>query len=204
MAHKDHAPRILGGRLKGRALSVAPGRLTRPLKALARRSLFDILADRLPGASVLDLFAGAGTVGLEAISRGAERVVLVESAAAARRALAESVAALGVADRVTIDGREAIHFVADAPRAEFDVVFVGPPYRLYLGEERATLARVLAGAARCIAPHGTLVLESTTITSVPTLPDLTEVDRRNYGETVLHFFTRCDDSEPQAPDERGR
>lgn len=204
MAHKDHAPRILGGRLKGRALAVAAGRLTRPLKVLARRSLFDILGDRVVGARVLDLFAGAGTVGLEAASRGAATVLLVENAPPARRALATSIESLGIADVATVDARDAESFVSAADAGTFDLIYLGPPYRMFGGVERSDLARILGGASRLVALDGTLVLERPAVTSAPTVPDLPEVDRRNYGETVLQFFTRPEVREPQAPETGGR
>lgn len=190
MRPPDHAPRILAGSLKGRALAVPEGRGTRPLRVLARRSLFDRLAGRCDGAAFLDLFAGAGSVGFEAASRGARRVVLVESARAALRALRQSAATLGVEDRVEIVGMEALDYATACAEA-FDLVYLGPPYPLFEGQERADLDLLLARAHALLAPGGLLIVESPTRLAPPEVPGLALVDRRTYGESVLGTFERA-------------
>ncbi len=182
------APRILGGTLKGRVLEVPKGRATRPLRALARRSLFDILGPDVRDARFLDLYAGAGTVGLEAVSRGAAEVVLVERAPPAVRALEASVDRLGVADRVVIEVRDVRRYLAAAP-APFDVVFLGPPYPLWTGRGRAELEEVAAGLGAVVAEDGVLVLESPGLADLA-IPGLIAADARSYGDTRLNFLRR--------------
>lgn len=187
----SEAPRILGGSLKGRPLVVPKGRATRPLRALARRSLFDIVGPDVREARVLDLYAGAGTVGFEAVSRGAAQLVLVERAPAALRALEASVEQLGVTDRVEIDPRDVRRFVARPDRPPFDLIFLGPPYPLWTGAGRAELEDVAAGLAALLGPDGLLILESPGVADLG-VPSLVRSDVRTYGETRLSFMRRPD------------
>jgi 16S rRNA (guanine966-N2)-methyltransferase len=123
--------RIISGRGKGRRLSAPRGLATRPTAARVRQSLFDILAPELPGCRFLDAFAGSGSVGLEALSRGAARVVLVDDSAAAHAAIKDNLRALGdLGGAVQLfrqDARIALAALADAG-ARFDIVYVDPPY----------------------------------------------------------------------------
>lgn len=123
--------RILGGRGRGRRLAAPAGEATRPTGARVRQTLFDVLAPRLAGCRFLDLCAGSGAVGLEALSRGAERVVLVERARPALAAIRRNLEALGAgAARVEVrprDARAALAALAAAGEV-FDVAFLDPPY----------------------------------------------------------------------------
>lgn len=187
MSHDDHAPRILGGSLRGRKLVVAPGRITRPLKALARRSLFDSIQDLLEGARVLDLFAGAGTIGFEAASRGAARVVLVEAGAPAVRALRASLDALRPPGVVEIVAADAVGWVKLAGAASFDLIYAGPPYPFFSGEARPKLLATLLELPRLLAPSGRLVIETPSAEPSPALP-LPLLAAREYGESTLHHY----------------
>ena len=180
------APRILGGELKGRPLAVPRGLATRPLRALARRSLFDVVGPSIRGAAAADLYAGAGTVGFEALSRGAERVCLVERAAPAVRALQSTIETFGVAARVRI-AREDVRRFVTAAAERFDFVFAGPPYPLWSGDGRAELEEVAAGLAGILNPGGLLVLEAPGPADLP-LPGLARDEIRRYGLTRLHFL----------------
>ncbi|MFH0947014.1 MAG: RsmD family RNA methyltransferase [Planctomycetota bacterium] len=188
MKRNQHAPRILGGRYRGRALHVPPGLATRPLRALARRSLFDILRVGIPGCRFLDLFAGAGTVGLEAASLGAGRVVLVERQRAALAALERSVHAFDASGLVRIVPMDVSAFVRQEVTEPFDIIFLGPPYALYEGSERELLDGVLDRVRAWLAPRGTLVLEHPARLQQPTVSALTLVESRTYSETCLSFF----------------
>jgi 16S rRNA (guanine966-N2)-methyltransferase len=129
--------RIISGRGKGRRLKAPAGLDTRPTAARVRQTLFDILAPELPGCRFLDAFAGSGAVGLEALSRGAARVVLVDESAAAQGAIRENLRALGdLGGAVQIfrqDARIALAALADAG-ARFHIVYVDPPYSSALYE----------------------------------------------------------------------
>ena len=130
--------RIIAGRGKGRRLKAPKGLETRPTGARLRQSLFDILAPELPGCRFLDAFAGSGAIGLEALSRGASRVVMVDASAPAIAAIRENVAALATAGGdvqvIRQDARVALAALADTG-VRFDVVYLDPPYDSQLYEE---------------------------------------------------------------------
>lgn len=136
------------------------------------------VAPRLPGARVLDLFAGSGALGLEALSRGAEHAVFVEQAPGALRVLAANVALLGAADRTETVRGDALRYAAGLPAGAFDVAFADPPYGTGLASALAE-----AFAAR---PFATLLgLEHGPRDAVPALPG---ARTRRYGDTFLSFF----------------
>lgn len=127
--------RLVGGRLRGRLLAAPPGTAVRPTADRARESLFNILENgraaravglRLPGALVLDAFAGTGALGLEALSRGAARVTFIDNARIARRALEENIAACRAGDSVEVLDADAAN--PPAARAPVDLALLDPPY----------------------------------------------------------------------------
>jgi 16S rRNA (guanine966-N2)-methyltransferase len=148
--------RIIAGAGKGRRLKVPPGDATRPTGARVRQTLFDILAAAIPGGRFLDAFAGGGGVGLEALSRGARRVVLVDASRAAVEAVRANLALLPDAARAEVvqkDARTALAALRD--RGErFDVVYLDPPYDSDLYEPLLPLAEaVLAEDGVIVAEH---------------------------------------------------
>lgn len=120
--------RIIAGELKGRRLRAPAGRRARPTADRVREAWFSILQPALPGALVLDLFAGSGALGLEALSRGARHVDFVETSAGSLRALTANVAELAVEERATIHREDAMRFAARLPEASYDVALADPPY----------------------------------------------------------------------------
>jgi 16S rRNA (guanine(966)-N(2))-methyltransferase RsmD len=129
--------RIIGGQARGRRLKAPRGGATRPTGDRVKQTLFDILAPRVAGARFLDVFAGAGGIGLEALSRGAGRVVLIESDRAAVAAIEGNLAVLGAAKRAQVcrqDARVALAALADAG-VRFGIVYLDPPYDSPLYEE---------------------------------------------------------------------
>jgi 16S rRNA (guanine966-N2)-methyltransferase len=121
--------RIVAGRWRGRRIAAPSGRLVRPTADRVREAWMSMVQLDLPGADVLDLFAGSGALGLEALSRGAERATFVEQHAASLRALAANVAALGAADAVAVERAEVLRFLERAGDRRWDVAFADPPYR---------------------------------------------------------------------------
>lgn len=171
--------RVLAGRWKGRRLDVPAG--ARPTSGLAREALFDILQRLIPGSRVLDLFAGSGAVGIEALSRGAVEAVFVEHDA---RDVAANLARLGTpgGQAVVVEGDAVAAIASLARRGErFDVVFADPPYAL----GTTALSRSIASL---LAPGGTLVLQTDSGGGAPTLPGLGPGVRRAYGRNVFWFF----------------
>jgi 16S rRNA (guanine966-N2)-methyltransferase len=150
--------RIIAGAGKGRRLKTAPGERTRPTGARVRQSLFDILAPEIPGCRFLDAFAGSGGVGLEALSRGAAKVVLVDRSAGAVEAARENARALaGAGGEVQVfrqEARTALAAFADQG-LRFDVVYLDPPYDSPLYQSLIQLAgeRLLAEGGVAVAEH---------------------------------------------------
>ncbi len=120
--------RIVGGRHAGRDLTSPNDRRVRPTAEHVRAALLDLLKPDLPGARVLDLFAGTGALGLEALSRGAAMADFVETRPASLHALKANVVALRYRDRTRIFKRDAIPFAAALPEAAYDLAFADPPY----------------------------------------------------------------------------
>lgn len=180
--------RIIAGTAGGRTLRTPPGSGTRPTSDRVREALFSALAARslLSGARVLDLYAGSGALGLEAASRGAAEVDLVESDRRAAGVIRANVATVG-RPGVRVHARSVAAFLgADgAPTDPYDLVLVDPPYDV--GEEE--LAAVLGALARGrLAADGLVVVERSTRSPEPSWPDGWEAERpRRYGETTLWF-----------------
>lgn len=181
--------RIIGGEARGRRLKAPRGRSTRPTADRTREALFDILAPRVRGSRFLDLFAGAGAVGLEALSRGAERVVMVESNERAARVIEENAAALDGRERVTLVRGKAVPAIRGLglAGAKFDIVFMDPPYR-----DRKALEQTLAEVAQpggILAPDGVVIAEHDAHREPLAPVGMLGVERsRRFGDAVLTFF----------------
>lgn len=172
--------RALGPRAAG------PGQ--RPTSDLVRGALFDALGD-IRGARFLDCFAGVGTVGLEAVSRGAAEATLVEKHRGCLRVIRENVRLTGLAGRVRVVAGDAFREIPRLARRDpaFDVVFCDPPYDRGL----AVQALQAVAAAGCVRPGGLVVVQHSKREALPPLAGRLElVRRRAYGDSVLSFY-RC-------------
>lgn len=179
--------RIIGGWAGGRRLEAPRGAATRPTSDRVREALFSILGPPPEGARVLDLFAGAGGLGFEALSRGAAEVVFVDRAPAALRCVRDNAGALGVMDAVEIHRGDALAVLRRlASRGDrFDLVFVDPPYATDLA---ATSLREL-GAGSLVAPGGIVVVEHDRRRPPATESGcLIQADSRRYGDTAVTFY----------------
>lgn len=179
--------RIVAGSAKGRTLAV-PKSGTRPTSERVREALFSRLdhMNVLEGATVLDLFAGTGALGLEALSRGAARATLVEKASAAARVASANVRATGLPARVvTADVRAYLGARSgEALTGENDLVFIDPPYDIAEGD----MTTVLSALAPWVGPDSLIVVERSTRAPAPTWPPfLVLEDTRAWGETVAYF-----------------
>ncbi len=176
--------RIVGGTLGGRVLRAPAGAATRPTSEKVRQAIFNILPD-LEGAHVLDLFAGSGALGLEALSRGAAHVTFVDAAKPALAAVRANLDDLGVADRATVMAGDAVAIAGrQVPAEPWRVVFVDPPYRSDLAV-RATGAIPLAH----LAPGAVIVIEHDRRNAPPdALGSLLRTDQRRYGDTLVSFY----------------
>ncbi len=184
--------RIIAGRHKGRVLRAPKGDATRPTGARVKQTLFDILAPRLPGARVVDAFAGSGAVGLEALSRGAARVVLIDSSAAAYATLKQNAELLrgggGEIELQRQDARLALAALADQG-ARFDLVYLDPPYDSDLYED---LLRQI-GETGLLVEDGVVVAEHFHKRALPeTMGRLRRTRTVRVGDHTLSFYRRGD------------
>jgi 16S rRNA (guanine966-N2)-methyltransferase len=184
--------RIVAGMLGGRRLVVPLGRDVRPTADRAREALFGTLGSLLDldGAAVLDLYAGSGAVGLEALSRGAGRATLVESDARALAAIRANVAALGLADRAAVVPAKVERLVAAPPITDrYDLVFADPPYALADADVDALLDRL--DRHGWLAEGAVVVIERASRGDGPAWPSsLRPEKQRRYGEGTLWYGRR--------------
>ena len=180
--------RIVGGRFKGRALKSPQTKAIRPTTDRTREALFNILAHGYPeaidGARVLDLFAGTGAVGLEALSRGARYALFVEASTQGRGLLRSNIETLGVQGQTRLFRRDATALGGIGSVEPFDLVFADPPYGKRLGE--LALESALKGG--WLLDKALVILEERGDVD-PVVPQgLRPVERREFGETAMHFF----------------
>ena len=172
---------------------LAPGPATRPLGDRVKQALFAILEPDLPGAAVLDLFAGSGAAGIEALSRGAARAVFVDRDAAAVRTIRANLERTGFADRADVRPGDALAYLrADAAAAgPFDLAIVDPPYA-----DTAALHAALTGLGNpgIVAPSGRVVVKHFWRETLPDEIGLLRSERsRRFGETALTFYGRAEE-----------
>ncbi|MFN2251096.1 MAG: 16S rRNA (guanine(966)-N(2))-methyltransferase RsmD [Anaerolineae bacterium] len=192
--------RVISGTARGRKLRPVPGDTTRPITDRAKEALFDILGDSVRGARVLDLFAGTGGVGIEALSRGADSCLFIDKAPAALHTIRANLDHTGLADAARIARRDAFRHLRDAPDQPYDLIYVAPPQ--YKGMWRETL-EALDGAPGWLADAGTVVVQIHPREEEPLeLRHLVEDDRRKYGSVMLLFYSLAADATP-APGDGG-
>ena len=172
--------RVLAGRWKGRRLEA--GSAARPTSAKARQALFNILGARIAGARVLDLYAGSGAVGIEAVSRGAASAVLVETDGMPLRRSLDRIGAGEGELRVVAASVAAAVAALERAGERFDLVFADPPYA------PEPDPAVLEAAARLLRGGGDLVLQRDKGTTAPHLPGVALDERREYGRNVFFFY----------------
>lgn len=176
--------RVISGTAKGQRLAAPKGLETRPLTDRAKEALFSSLGAAVSGARVLDLFAGSGSLGIEALSRGAYSAVFVERHRKALGALRRNLAATGLPGQVVADDVE--RFLSRA-EGTFDLAFVDPPYALSL----ASVQEILTALAPLLAVGAQVVVHRRAGEAAPTPPEsLRLTDRRRYGDSELWRFEK--------------
>jgi len=183
--------RIIAGTYGGRRLATPTGPDTRPTADRVREAMFSGLdaTHVLYGRRFLDLYAGSGAVGLEAASRGAEHVLLVESDPKAVRVIRENIAALGISDVVTLAAQRVTTALAGAPGKGYDIVFADPPYDL-AEQDVSAMLDALVGQG-WINAGGLVILERSKRSPEPTwVRSVTAERSRRYGEAMLWYGRR--------------
>jgi len=182
--------RIVAGSLKGRRLTFTVAPNLRPTPDLVRGALFSILSATVPGRLFIDLFAGTGAVGMEALSRGATPVILVERDARAASAIIRHLQSFGVAEQATVHRADVYRWIArwQAP-GEPVTIFLGPPFPDFERRPEA-LFEALAELQQKIAPDSVLVLQNEKTWAPDGLPDPEHWEHRQYGRNRLSLWVK--------------
>jgi 16S rRNA (guanine(966)-N(2))-methyltransferase RsmD len=177
--------RVIAGSAKGVQLQAVPGSATRPISDRVKENLFNILGNEVVGARVLDLFAGTGSVGIEALSRGAERAVFVEKRSQATRIIRANLRRTRLEAHARIVKADVFRFLAGEPEP-YDLIYIAPPQYQGLWS-KALLA--LEANSRWLHQEGLVVVQIfPKELKFLALPTLRLVDQRKYGSTLLCFY----------------
>ena len=179
--------RVITGQAKGRRLKAPKGMNTRPTSDRTKESLFNIIGDKVTKADILDLYAGTGALGIEALSRGADRAVFVEKDPSVVRIIMENLELTGFSGQAEVICRgadDAVGYFA-AHAKNFDIIFLDPPYmRNMLQKTLETLAKY-----EIVAPGGWVITESSKLDLLPDkFGKLNKIRQEKYGDTVLSFY----------------
>lgn len=178
--------RVISGKLKGKRLFSLKGMDLRPTSDRVKEAIFDILQDCFQGQVVLDLFAGTGALGIEALSRGAKKAVFVEGSARSRMALHKNIETCRLKEQAEVLPREVragIKILQDRGET-FDLIFLDPPYGK--GLARQTLQVLSRGSI--LAPEALIVAEHSAAEDLASVIPLERIDGRRYGSTQVSFF----------------
>ncbi len=177
--------RIIGGRFRGRKLAAPQSQIVRPTSDRLRESIFNILAhgqgDPVSGVRVIDLFAGTGALGLEAMSRGAAFALFIDDGAEARALMRQNVEALGLGGTTRIFRRDATRLGPVHPLAPFSLAFIDPPYRRGLAEKSLVALR----DGGWLEPGAIVVVEEAADAEFAPPHGFLEIERRRYDDTQL-------------------
>lgn len=180
--------RVIGGTAKGRKLKMVPGEGTRPVMDRVKEALFNILGTDIVGSRFLDLFAGTGGVGIEALSRGARRATFVENDRRALETLRDNLTVTGLKDRADVLRTDVLALLRSTPTAPFDFIYIAPPQYVGLWSKALELIDARPG---WLNPDGWAIAQIHPVEAKEVeLKNLQLVDERRYGSTLLRFYER--------------
>ncbi len=183
--------RIIGGSFRNRPIHSPKGDQTRPTLAVLRKAVFDILQDAIIDVHFLDVFAGSGAMGLEAISRGAAQASFIENNRLALRCIESNIQQLGVKDQTRIYSADAVQTLKKLAKTgpRFDIVYIDPPYEDNIKEQLLSELLLFLDTHPLLNPGGTLFLEEAVpATSLPQTDSLQFLNSRTFSRSVLHQF----------------
>lgn len=189
--------RIIAGEKRRMTLKCPPGEKTRPTTDRVRESLFGLLTPYLADARVLDLFAGAGTLGLEALSRGARHATFVDAFQPALAALNENIERLELSDGARVVKGDVLKFLTRPSNESYDLIFADPPYGQGLGPE--TLHLLAQRPDAWLDPDGRVILQAGKRDLIEAeYGPLRRILKRDYGETAIHFYSLSNQADQEA------
>ncbi len=190
--------RVISGSAKGRKLKLVPGDTTRPIMDRVKEALFSILSRDTLDSTVLDLFAGTGAVGIEALSRGASHCTFVDLAPAAIKTIRDNLAVTGLADRATVLKANAFDLLKKTP-TPVDLLYIAPPQYKSLWLD---ILKALDDAPGWLADDGILIVQiDPTEQAAVALKHFAPYDERRYGSTLLWFFQHTSSDAQEAREE---
>lgn len=176
---------IISGKYKGRKINIASGIEFKPTKNITKNAIFDILHDKMIGATVADLYAGSGALGLEALSRGAKKVYFVDNNEKMAAAIQKTIHDFGEQINTVISKTGSLKFLDEIPANIFDIIFLDPPY------ENTSTTHLLNLCGECIKNNGVVVFEHSGRFAPKTEYDtLMAVNQRKYGNSTVTFFAK--------------
>jgi len=181
--------RIIAGSLRGKKIKSLPGLATRPLLGRIKKSLFDILGDRVVDASFLDLYAGTGSVGIEALSRGAKYVLFVEKDARLTRLIKENLKKCELENKAEVIEIDILSYNKEGRKfsllEQFDLIFLGPPYKLNLTKDTLDIILKL----NLLKKNGWVICQHHFKEKVPEKKGFLSLFRKErYGKTIMSFY----------------
>lgn len=180
--------RVISGSAKGHKLRSVPGNSTRPITDRVKESLFNIISADIRDSSFLDLFAGTGSVGIEALSRGAASTVFLDINKRAISTIHDNLKSTGLADRAVVKKVDAFTYLDNAPQSMFDYIYIAPPQHKRMWIE---ILKILNNNLGWLSQDGWVIAQiHPREFSAYELKGLIEFDRRTYGSTMLIFFQR--------------
>jgi len=179
--------RVISGRAKGRKLKLVPGNTTRPIPEKVKASLFNVLGEFVPGTRWLDLFAGTGQVGIEALSRGASEVVFIDNAHAAIRTIHDNLQSTGLSAGTQVIKGDALAYLRQPPSVRFDLIFVAPPQYKGIWLE---VMKILDARPQTFLLEGGYVVVQIDPREFQALPltHLEMTDQRRYGDALMCYY----------------
>lgn len=177
--------RIISGEFGGRKLEAPHTSRTHPMSERVRNALFNSIGDLVHGAAVLDVFAGTGALGLEALSRGAHHATFIERDRTAQKTLAHNITMLDVEQKAALIRTSVRNWLATTTAAKFDIIFVDPPYH---DPQFSTVFHLFG----LLKPRGIMILSHSGRGEVPARNGIVVVDSRSYGDASLTYYRRED------------
>ncbi len=179
--------RITAGELKNRKIKSREGRETRPTLERIKEAIFSIIGDKVDGAVFLDLYSGTGNVAIEALSRGAERAVMIEQDKEALRIIIENVNSLNLDDRCRAYKNDALRGleILGRKKEKFDIIFLDPPYKENISSE--TIKKICESGV--LKEEGIIISEHSVYEKLPDkIDDFVKYDERNYNKKIVSFY----------------
>jgi len=187
--------RVIAGSVKGLHLKTVPGDSTRPITDVVKEALFNIIASEIQGNKVLDLFGGTGAVSIEALSRGAESAVIIDKSQTAASVIKKNLETARFTSRAKVVCGDAFSYLSSQPKSPFDLIYIAPPQYKLMWQKALKLLDQNSG---WLGADGQIIVQiNPNEWAELALDNLQVFDKRKYGDTLLVFYERKENEQPQ-------